>query len=89
MTSDQHGPEAARRNRQRLGNRVVLRLLGSPVSGLVDAALLQLTVRDRRTGRDVTSPVQHAAGGDALWVVPTDPESNTWRNLVDVSPVTL
>ncbi|HZD70354.1 MAG TPA: nitroreductase family deazaflavin-dependent oxidoreductase [Actinomycetes bacterium] len=49
-----------------------------------------LTLRGRRTGREITCPVQYAAGQDALWVWPAHPEQKTWwRNLEVESPVRL
>lgn len=69
-------------------NRLVARVLSSPVSGLLDGSLLLLTLRGRRTGREITLPVQYAVGPDAIWVWPGRPETKTWwRNLVDEAPV--
>jgi hypothetical protein len=78
-------PEAvitAAGRRQPVANRVLGRVLRSPASGLVDGSLMLLTVRGRRTGREVTLPVQYAAGDDALWVWPGHPQTKAWwRNL--------
>ena len=73
-----------------LAIRVVAAVLRSPVSGALDAALVLLTVRGRRTGREISLPAQYAAGEDALWVWPGHPETkNWWRNLRVESPVRL
>src|SRR5512132_609100 len=74
--------------RQPVMNRLLLPLLHSPLAGAVDGALLGLTVRGRRSGRPITLPVQYAAGDDALWVWPADPETKTWwLNLSPAAPV--
>jgi deazaflavin-dependent oxidoreductase (nitroreductase family) len=74
--------------RQPVLNRLLLRLLHSPLAGAVDGALLLLTVPGRRSGRAITLPVQYAAGDDAIWVWPADPETKTWwRNLWVAAPV--
>ncbi len=71
-----------RARRAPLANRLLAWTLRSPVSGVVDSALVLLTVRGRRTGRSISLPVQYAAGHDALWVWPGHPERKTWwRNL--------
>ena len=53
---------------QPLVNRFLTGVLHSPVSGVVDGSLLLLTMRGRRTGREITLPVQYAVGPDAIWV---------------------
>lgn len=76
--------------RQPVMNRLLLRLLHSPLAGAVDGSLLGLTVRGRRSGRAITLPVQYAAGDDALWVWPGRPETKTWwRYLRPAAPVRL
>jgi deazaflavin-dependent oxidoreductase (nitroreductase family) len=76
--------------RQPVLNRLLLRLLHSPLAGAVDGALLGLTVRGRHSGRPITLPVQYAAGDDAIWVWPAGPETKTWwRNLRAAAPVRL
>jgi hypothetical protein len=65
-------------------------LLRSPLSRLVDRSVMLITVRGRRTGRMYTLPVQYAAVGHTIWVVPGDHERKTWwRNLVGETPVAL
>jgi membrane protease YdiL (CAAX protease family) len=76
--------------RQPAMNRLLLRLLRSPLAGAVDSSLLLLSVRGRRSGRAITLPVQYAAGDDAIWVWPAHPEAKTWwRNLTLAAPVRL
>lgn len=53
-------------------NGVVARILHSPVSGLVDGALLLLRIRGRHSGREMAFPVQYAVGKDAVWALPGD-----------------
>ncbi len=73
-----------------LADRMTARVLRSPASGLVDRALMLLTVRGRRTGREYTFPVQYAEDGAVLWVLPGHPETKTWwRNLVEPARVGL
>lgn len=70
--------------------RLVGRLLRSPVAGVVDSALMLLTIRGRRTGRLTSLPVFYAAGADALWVWAGHPERTTWwRDLPEPQEVTL
>jgi membrane protease YdiL (CAAX protease family) len=76
--------------RQPLANRLLLRVLRSPLAGAVDGSLLALTVRGRQSGRAITLPVQYAAGDDAIWVWPGRPATKTWwRNLRLAAPVQL
>jgi len=79
---------AARQKKAPLSSRLLLRVLGSPISGLFDAALLRLSIRGRLTGRAIVFPVQYAAGDDAIWIWPAKHESKTWwRNLVTPTAV--
>lgn len=69
-------------------NRVVLRLLGSRAHRVLDRSLVGLRVRGLVTGRTFELPVQYAAEGDGLVVVPGRPETKRWwRNLVEAAPV--
>ena len=69
-------------------NRLVCRILRSPVSGTLDASLLLLTLRGRRSGRELEFPVQYAAADGAIWVWPGHPErKNWWRNLSVEAPL--
>lgn len=64
-------------------NRILVRLLRSPLSRLVDGGLMLLTVTGRRTGRTFTFPVQYVADGRALWVYAGGGDAKIWwRNLV-------
>jgi membrane protease YdiL (CAAX protease family) len=63
-------------------------LLRSPISGTVDGSLMLLTVRGRRSGRQIEFPVQYAVGETAVWVYPGHPETKSWwRNLEGGAPV--
>jgi deazaflavin-dependent oxidoreductase (nitroreductase family) len=64
-------------------NRILVRLLRSPLSGLVDRGLILLTVTGRHTGRSYTFPVQYVEDGRVLWVYAGGSDAKTWwRNLV-------
>jgi deazaflavin-dependent oxidoreductase (nitroreductase family) len=66
-----------------LVNRILVRLLRSPLSRLVDGGLILLTVTGRRTGRTFTFPVQYVEDGRVLWVYAGGSDAKTWwRNLV-------
>lgn len=69
-------------------NRLMSRLLRSPLSCLVDRGILLLKVFGRRTGRPYTFPVQYVQDREVLWVYVGDGESKTWwRNLSEEGPV--
>lgn len=69
-------------------NRILVRLLRSPLSRLIDGGLMLLTVTGRRTGRTFTFPVQYVADGRALWVYAGGNDAKTWwRNLVNGADV--
>ena len=53
-----------------VANRMVGRVLRSPLSAAVDGALMLITVHGRRTGQEISLPVQYAVGDDAIWVWP-------------------
>jgi deazaflavin-dependent oxidoreductase (nitroreductase family) len=64
-------------------NRIMIRLLRSPLSRLVDGGVMLLTVTGRRTGRSYTLPVQYVWDGQVLWVYAGGSEAKSWwRNLV-------
>jgi deazaflavin-dependent oxidoreductase (nitroreductase family) len=66
-----------------LVNSILVRLLRSPLSGLVDRGLMLLTVTGRRTGRTYSFPVQYVESGRVLWVYAGGSDAKTWwRNLV-------
>ena len=68
--------------------RLVLWRLDRPHPGRLADHVVGLDVRGRRTGRHYRFPVEYAADGDALVVVPGHPEAKTWwRNLDTRTPV--
>lgn len=78
------------RKRQPMVNRAVIRLVRSPISGLADKSLVLLTLRGKRTGDEITLPVQYAVGDNAIWLWPGRAHTKTWwRNLITTSPVRL
>ena len=73
-----------------LVRRATVAVLRSPFTGLLDGAVLVLTVRGRRTGRSYEVPVQYAVGDGCLWVLPGGHEHKTWwRNLRVEAPVSV
>lgn len=66
--------------------RVVLHRLASPRAHRLRRALVGLELAGRRTGRTLRLPVQYAAAGDALAVVPGHAERKTWWRNVAPTP---
>ncbi|GIH81261.1 nitroreductase/quinone reductase family protein [Planobispora longispora] len=91
LTGGDLGRVAVRRRltdrlRNRLVNPVVRRLARSPLHVLLDDAVVLLTVRGRRSGREITVPVGYAEqDGELLLVSRTG--RRWWRNLVGGAPV--
>src|SRR5688572_16569955 len=82
--------EATRRRRRPQGDSVVLWILRSRAHRLLSGSAVELVYTGRRSGRRITLPVQYAAGGDRLVVVPQDPAHKTWwRNFQTTQPVTV
>ncbi|MBG0830121.1 nitroreductase family deazaflavin-dependent oxidoreductase [Planomonospora sp. ID67723] len=74
------------RLRNRLVNPVVRGLARSPLRFLLDDAVVLLTVRGRRSGREITVPAGYAEqDGELLLVSRTG--RRWWRNLLDGAPV--
>jgi len=71
-----------------IGNRFVISILGSPLHGLLSGSTLLITVTGRRTGRQISLPVNYFQESDTLWVV-TSRDRTWWRNLRDGAPVAL
>ena len=65
-----------------IANPFVQLILKSPLHGLFSAALLLITYRGRKTGKEYTLPVQYAQDGKHIYIIPGAPEQKTWwRNL--------
>jgi hypothetical protein len=74
----------------RITNPFVRFILRSPLHGMMSAALLLITYRGKKTGREYTLPVQYAQEGKVIYIVPGMPEQKTWwRNLQGGLPVKL
>jgi hypothetical protein len=70
------------------GNGFVAGLLRSPLHGLISGAVMLVSVKGRRSGRIISTPVNYVRDGNALWTVSL-PERQWWRNLRGGAPVTL
>jgi deazaflavin-dependent oxidoreductase (nitroreductase family) len=71
-----------------IANPIVCLILRSPLHGLFSAALLLITYRGRKSGKEYTLPVQYVQAGNTLYIVPGMPERKTWwRNLKGGLPV--
>ena len=72
----------------RVSNPVVTAVLGSRFHKLLSRSAAVLTVTGRRSGRRYHVPVQYAADGQAIYVVPGGWEHKTWwRNLIQPARV--
>jgi deazaflavin-dependent oxidoreductase (nitroreductase family) len=70
------------------GNSFVILLLRSPLHPMLSGSTLLITVTGRKTGRQLTTPVNYYRDGDTLWVV-TQRDRTWWRNLRGGAPVQL
>lgn len=70
------------------GNGFVAGLLRSPLHGLISSAVMLVSVRGRRSGRLISTPVNYVRVDHSLWTVSL-PERQWWRNLRGGAPVTL
>ena len=74
----------------KIANPFVRLILRSPFHRLMSAALLIITYRGRKTGKEYSLPVQFVQDGNHIYIVPGLPEQKTWwRNLKDGVPVQL
>jgi deazaflavin-dependent oxidoreductase (nitroreductase family) len=72
----------------KIANPLVRLILRSPLHGLMSAALLLITYRGRKSGKEFTLPVQYAQDGRTLYIIPGMPQQKTWwRNLKGGAPV--
>lgn len=66
----------------KIANPMVRLILGSRFHGLLSTALLLLTYRGRKSGKEYTLPVQYAQQGNKVYILPGMPQQKTWwRNL--------
>ena len=70
------------------GNDFVKLLLLSPLHGLLDNSLMLITVRGRKSGRAITTPVNYYSDGESLWVI-SNRNRTWWRNTCEGAEVTL
>ena len=65
-----------------IANPFVRLILRSPLLGLLSSALLLITYRGRKSGKEYTLPVQYVQDGNNIYIVPGYAEKKTWwRNL--------
>jgi deazaflavin-dependent oxidoreductase (nitroreductase family) len=65
-----------------IANPFVRLILRSPLHGLFSPALLLITYRGRKSGKEYTLPVQYVQDGNNIYIVPGYAEKKTWwRNL--------
>jgi deazaflavin-dependent oxidoreductase (nitroreductase family) len=66
----------------KIANPLVGLILRSPLHGIMSAAVLLITYRGRKSGREYTLPVQYVQDGETIYIVPGAAEKKTWwRNL--------
>jgi deazaflavin-dependent oxidoreductase (nitroreductase family) len=66
----------------KIANPFVKFILRSPLHGWMSAAVLLITYRGRKSGKEYTLPVQYVQDGDHVYIVPGYAEKKTWwRNL--------
>ncbi len=69
-------------------NPFVCLILRSPLHGLMDTALLLITYRGRKSGKQYTLPTQYVQDGNVIYIVPGNAKEKTWwRNLRGGIPV--
>ncbi len=74
----------------KIANPFVRLILRSPLHRMMSAALLLITYRGRKSGKEYTLPVQYAQEGRTIYIVPGMPEQKTWwRSLRGGAPVRL
>ncbi len=72
----------------KIANPFVRLILRSPLHGLMDTALLLITYRGRKSGKQYTLPTQYVQAGNVLYIVPGNAKEKTWwRNLRGGIPV--
>ena len=69
-------------------NAIISWVLRSRMHGLLSGGMMLITVTGRKTGRQITTPVQYLLANDVLWVTSTR-QRTWWRNLRDGADVTL
>ena len=69
-------------------NKFMIGILRSPLHGMLDKSTLLVTVSGRKSGRQITTPVNYVRDGDTLWVTSTR-QRTWWRNLRGGAPLTV
>ena len=61
-------------------NPIMIRLLRSPLHGMVSKEMMLVTVTGRKSGRSISTPTNYFRDGNTLWVLSWR-ERTWWRNL--------
>lgn len=69
-------------------NDLVASMLRGPLHGLLDNDVMLVTMKGRKSGNPIITPVNYVREGDTLWVTSTR-ERTWWRNLRAGAPATL
>ena len=76
--------------RMSIGNRVVSRLLRSPLRRLLERRICLIRYTGRRSGRTITTPVEHVEADDGIVLVAGRAASKSWwRNFRTPRPAEL
>lgn len=70
------------------GNDFIKLLLRSPLQGMLGDNLMLITVTGRKSGRQITTPVNYYRDEDTLWVI-SDRDRKWWRNVCGGAEVSL
>ncbi len=62
----------------RIANPIVRLILRSRLHGLLSAALLVITYRGRKSGREYSLPVQYVRSGNFIYIIPGMAEQKVW-----------
>ncbi len=69
-------------------NTFVAFFLKTPLHGMMSSSTMLITVTGRKTGRQITTPVNYYQEGDTLWVL-TSRDRKWWRNIQNCPEVSL
>ncbi len=73
---------------ENIGNRIMTWMVRSPLGRLTGEGMAVITVRGRKTGREISTPINVTREGDIFTVV-SSRERTWWRNVRDGARATL